>query len=119
MKMKNKMKRIKFKQLFDGVGNAINLIPESYKEDGKTFEMTDGVETYKVKWEGNLAEGKANILTASGKDMVNEDFNKMKHLMNYNSKNTLGIPSDKERISEDAKLRESHKINSPKEGNEE
>ncbi len=100
------MKRLKFKNLFDGVGNAINLIPESYKVDGKEFEMTDGVETYKVKWEGNLSEGKANIITASGKNMVNESLDKMRHLMGYNSKDTLGTPTSAERISEDVKLKE-------------
>ena len=41
------MKRLKFKQEFKGVGNALKLIPESYKVDNKVFEMTDGVHTLK------------------------------------------------------------------------
>lgn len=103
------MKRLKFKKLFDGVGNAIDLIPESYKVDGITFELTDGVETYKVKWEGDLTEGKANILDASGKDMLSENFSKMKHLMNYSSKPTLGILSGEKRIDEDVKFKQASK----------
>lgn len=116
--MKNKMKRLKFKQPFDGVGNAIELIPESYKVDGKEFEMTDGVETYKVKWEGDLTEGKANILSAAGKNMLSENFDKMKHLMGYNSKETLGILNNSERINEDVKFKESNNKNSLTEGKE-
>ena len=95
-----KMKRLKFKNTFNGVGNALQLIPETYKVDGKTFQMTDGNENYEIRWEGTLTEGKAVILKASDKNMINEDMAHMKHLMGYNSLNTLGTLKGKERLSE-------------------
>jgi hypothetical protein len=99
--IKESMKRLKFKKEFKGVGNALKMIPESYKVDNKVFEMTDGNESYKVRWEGNLTEGKAVILMAADKTMVNEDIKKMKHLMGYKSEDTLGTVKGKSRIDED------------------
>ena len=98
--IKESMKRLKFKKEFNGVGNAIKMIPESYKVDKKVFEMTDGNESYRVRWEGTLTEGKAVVLMASDKKMVNEDIQKMKHLMGYKSEATLGTVKGKDRITE-------------------
>lgn len=100
--IKEGMKRLKFKQEFKGVGNALKLIPESYKVDNKVFEMTDGVESYRMRWEGTLNEGKAVVLMASDKTLVNEDMQKMKHLMGYKSQDTLGLVKGKARIDENA-----------------
>ena len=94
------MKRLRFKTPFTGVENALRLIPESYKVDNKTFQMTDGNEKYEIRWEGNITEGSAIILKASDKVLMNEDMQKMKHLMQYNSKDTLGNLRGKERINE-------------------
>jgi hypothetical protein len=99
-KIKEGMKRLNFKKEFNGVGNALKLIPESYKIDNKTFEMTDGVENYKIRWEGNLNEGRAIVLMASDKTMVNEDMAHMKHLMGYKSNETLGLVKGKARLDE-------------------
>jgi len=95
-----KMKRLRFKKPFTGVENALKLIPESYKVNNKTFQMTDGNEKYEIRWEGNITEGSAIILKASDKVLMNEDMQKMKHLMQYNSKDTLGNLRGKERINE-------------------
>jgi hypothetical protein len=84
------MKRLKFKKPFNGFGNALNLIPESYREEGKIFEMTDGVETFRVKWE----DGKANI--------INEELDRLKLLMEYNSSSTLGLVQGEDRIEEES-----------------
>ena len=102
--IKETMKRLRFKQEFNGVGNALKLIPETYKVNDKIFEMTDGNETYKIRWEGSLTEGKAVVLTAADKKMVNEDIEKMKHLFNYKSHETLGLVKGKERLDENAKF---------------
>jgi hypothetical protein len=99
-KIKEGMKRLKFKQEFKGVGNALKLIPESYRVDNKVFEMTDGVESYTMRWEGTLTEGRAVVLKASDKTLVNEDMQKMKHLMGYKSQDTLGVVKGKARIDE-------------------
>jgi len=98
--IKETMKRLKFKKEFNGVGNAIKMIPESYKVDSKVFEMTDGNESYRVRWEGSLTEGKAVVLMASDKKVVNEDIQKMRHLMGYKSEETLGTVKGKDRITE-------------------
>ncbi len=89
------MKRLRFKTPFNGMDNALRLIPESYKVNGKEFELTDGIESYRVRWEKT-----PTILTASNKNLMNEDMQKMKHLMQYNSKDTLGNLRGKERINE-------------------
>ena len=97
---KESMKRLKFKTTFNGLGNALKLIPESYRVDKKEFEMTDGNETYKIRWEGTLNEGKAVVLTAADKKLVNEDINRMKALFGYKSQDTLGLVKGNARIDE-------------------
>src|ERR1044072_973756 len=94
------MKRLKFKKEFKGVGNALKLIPEHHKVDNNIFAMTDGTEAYRIRWEGTLNEGKAVILMAGDRNMINEDMQKMKHLMGYKSSDTLGTVKGKDRISE-------------------
>jgi hypothetical protein len=98
--IKQSMKRLKFKKEFNGLGNALKLIPESYKVDNKEFEMTDGNETYKIRWEGNLKEGNAVVLTAADKKMVTEDIARMKTLFGYKSQDTLGLVKGNARINE-------------------
>jgi len=110
LQIKETMKRLKFNKNgdkpFEGVnitqklGHALTLIPESYKVDSKEFEMTDGSVSCKVRWEGTLNEGKAVVLLASDKSMVNEDMQKMKHLMNYKSQETLGTVKGMARLNE-------------------
>jgi hypothetical protein len=104
LKESNKMKKITFKKPFNGVNNALSLIPEAYKVNDKTFFITDGNESYKVRWEGSLNEGKAIVLVASDATLVNEDVQKMKHLMGYKSEESLGNLKGAERLSEDKKF---------------
>lgn len=92
------MKRLTFKKPFNGMGNALNLIPEHMKEDGKVFEMTDLNESYVIRWENDHPQ----VLRANSKKMMNEDIQKMKHLMGYNSEDTLGTLKGQERIQENA-----------------
>jgi hypothetical protein len=106
IKESNKMKRLTFKKPFNGVYNALNLIPESYKVDNKIFELSDGNESYRVRWEGSLNEGKAVVLMAADKTLVNEDMQKMKHLMGYKSHETFGTLKGSERLNEDKKFGE-------------
>lgn len=98
--IKESMKRLKFKSAFNGLGNALKLIPESYRTDNKVFEMTDGNESYKIRWEGTLNEGKAVVLMASDNKLVNEDINRMKALFGYKSQETLGLVKGNARIDE-------------------
>lgn len=106
IKESSKMKRLKFKQPFNGIGKALTLIPEGYRVDNKVFEMTDGNENYTIRWEGTLTEGQAVVLKASDKQMMNEDIQHMKHLMGFKSESTLGTPTAKERLSENTTFRD-------------
>lgn len=96
------MKRLKFKKPFNGMDNAKKLIPESYKVDGNEFEITDGNETYRVKWSSLINEG--IVLTSSNKARINEDMSKIKHLMGFKSQETLGTVKGVERLNENKKF---------------
>ena len=96
------MKRLKFKKPFNGMDNAKKLIPESYKIDGNEFEMTDGNETYRIKWESSINE--STILSSSNKTQINEDMKKMKHLMGFKSQDTLGTVKGAARLEENTKF---------------
>jgi hypothetical protein len=98
--IKQSMKRLKFKNEFKGLNNALKLIPENYKVDSKEFEMTDGNESYKIRWEGTVNEGRAIVLTANDKKLVNEDILRMKALFGYKSQDTLGLVKGNARINE-------------------
>lgn len=98
----SKMKRIKFKKPFNGVETALNVIPESYKVDNKVFEMTDGAEHYRVRWEGNLTEGKGVVLSSFHQEALNEDVSKIMHLMGFKSQDTLGTLKGSQRLTEDS-----------------
>ena len=99
---KKTMKRLRFKKPFNGMDNALKLIPESYKVDGKEFEMTDGVETYRVRWEVTLTEGKGVVLKAKNDKLIKEDFEKINHLMGFKSEDTLGLVKGHNRVDENA-----------------
>ena len=99
------MKRLKFKKPFNGVGNALKLIPESFRVDNKKFEMTDGLESYKMEWKGSLTEGKAKVIEANSTDLMNEGFSKIKYLMGYKSENTLGSLDSNARVNENNNIK--------------
>ena len=94
------MKRLRFKNEFGGPEKAVKLIPEHYKVDEKEFEMTDGNETYRVRWEGTLTEGEAVILSAKNQKLINEDMEKMKKLWGFKSQDTLGKLKPEQRANE-------------------
>lgn len=94
------MKRLTFKQELTNEKTAIKLIPESYKVDNKEFEMTDGNQSYLVRWEGSLNEGSAVILASSNKTLVQESIAAIKHKFNYKSEDTLGTLKGNQRINE-------------------
>jgi hypothetical protein len=102
----DKIKRLRFEKPFHGLGKALTLIPESYKTDNKIFEMTDGNEHYRIRWEGDVNEGQAVVLKASDKKLMNEDIVHMKHLMGFKAETTLGTPNAKERVSENNTFRD-------------
>ena len=83
-----KMKRLNFKNEFKTEYDMLKLIPENYKNDGHVFLMTDGNQTYKVRWDDTLKEG--TVLSYKNKSMINEDTDKMKKLFNYKYSDSMG-----------------------------
>ena len=69
-----------------------DLIPESYKFDGHIFLMTDGKQTYKVRWDKDINE--STVLLYNNKSMINEDIKKMKDLFNYKYSDSMGSTND-------------------------
>jgi hypothetical protein len=100
------MKRVKYNKEFTSIQEALTKVPDTLKEDKNVFEMTDGNKTLTVRWEGTLAEGKAIALTAKDEVLINEDVNKMKHLMGYTSEKTIGTHKAKGRVMENEKFKE-------------
>lgn len=83
-----KMKRLNFKTEFKSEGEMKKLIPEHYKTDGHVFLMTDGNQTFKVRWDENINEG--TVLNYKNENMINEDMKKMKKLFGYKHSDSMG-----------------------------
>ena len=77
----NKMKRLNFKNEFTSEEQMKELIPENYKVDDHVFLMSDGNQTYKVRWDKSLNEG--TVLNYKNQNFINENVEKMKKLFNY------------------------------------
>lgn len=103
-KMSKTIKRLVFEKRFDSKDEAINRIPEAFKNDNNTFLITDKNETYKVRWEGNLNEGQAVVLSYENKEILSEEFTKMNELMDYSPKKAMGIATKNERLKADEVL---------------
>jgi len=88
----NKMKRLNFKNAFTSDEEMKELIPENYKVDQHTFLMSDGNQTYKLRWDNTLKE--ATILNYKNKDFIQENVEKMKKLFNYKYSDQMGKTND-------------------------
>ena len=51
-----KMKRLNFKNEFTSIEEVKELIPENYKIDENVFLMSDGNQTYKLRWDETIKE---------------------------------------------------------------
>ncbi len=91
---KKTMKQLNFKKPFITQERVMKLIPESFKVNGNKFKMTDGVETYTIKWEGDTKTGTPTPLQYKNGTLIKEDVSKMKHLYDYNSQDTLMKTND-------------------------
>lgn len=76
-----KMKRLNFKNEFTSVEEVKELIPENYKVDNHTFLMTDGNQTFKMRWDESLNE--ATVLNFRNEKSINENVEKMKKLYDF------------------------------------
>jgi len=84
----NKMKRLNFKNEFTSEEQMKELIPENYKVNDNVFLMTDGNQTFKVRWDESLSE--ATVLNYKNKNFINENVEKMKKLFNYKYSDSMG-----------------------------
>ena len=76
-----KMKRLNFKNEFTSVEEVKELIPENYKVDDHIFLMTDGNQTFKMRWDESLNE--ATVLNFRNEKSINENVEKMKKLYDF------------------------------------
>ena len=90
---KKTMKQLNFKKPFLSEEKTMNLIPESFKFDRNKFAMTDGVESYTIRWEGD-EKGTPVVLKYKNEKLVKEDVQKIQHLYGYKSEDTLMKTND-------------------------
>ncbi len=76
-----KMKRLNFKNEFTSIEEVKELIPENYKIDENVFLMSDGNQTYKLRWDDTIKE--ATVLNFKNKTAINESVKKMKDLYDF------------------------------------
>lgn len=102
----NKMKKLCFKHTkFISENHMLSRIPEEYKVDGNKFIMKDADDTeYMVEWkvENNINE--PIIEKRVSERQLTEEFNRIKHLYGYNSKDYFQTTTSQTRLSEDKKL---------------
>lgn len=103
-----KIKKLYFKNTqFLSEKHMFSLIPEDYKKDGNNFIMKDKMnEEYFIKWGVNektrISEG--IISKHENKHKTEEEFNRIKGLYSYQSKEHSGNLTNEQRKNEDDKL---------------
>lgn len=80
------IKTIAFKRTkFLTENHMVSRIPDDFKVNGLKFKMKDSEgDTYLVEWKNNVA----NVLSHTNKVKETENFNRMKELMEYKTKDT-------------------------------
>lgn len=73
-----------------------NKVPTKIKIDETKFSITDGENTYKLIWEGDINTGEPVITNFKNNQLVNEDIQKMKYLWGFTPK------EEKKIVKEDA-----------------
>jgi hypothetical protein len=80
MANENTIKRLSFKRDFESTKDMLERIPSNYKSHEKIFEMFDGNNKYKIRWEGNSINGTGVILehySEAKEDKMYDMFNKL------------------------------------------
>lgn len=85
--------------------NLSNVLPAKYKQDGAVIRLTDGVNTFKFKWEGNISEGYPVILNSKNANVFTEELSKASRLMNYQAKDYIDTKTNIEGNANDVFLR--------------
>lgn len=82
----NTMKRLKFKKTFKDSKDMLSRIPKKFKANDIVFEMYDGEDKFKIRWEGNKASGVGVILEHRNDKKEKQLFEHMNHLANFGKK---------------------------------
>jgi len=98
--------RLNFKNTqFLGESHMLSLIPEDYKKDGCNFIMKDKNQNeYLIAWKINGLINEAVIKGYENKIKLAEEFNRIKKLYNYDSKEQFGTPTNEQRKQEDSQI---------------
>jgi hypothetical protein len=91
-----------------------NKVPNRVKIDETVFAITDGDNTYRLIWEGESEDGEPTITHHKDKEMVNEDKQKMFHLMGFKSSDSISTKKTITESGEDAFKRMWNKIKEDK-----
>jgi hypothetical protein len=76
--------KVKGKLVSEGqVLKLANKVPSRVKIDETKFEITDGENTYKLIWEGDIETGEPVITNFKNNQLVSEDIQKMKFLWGF------------------------------------
>lgn len=103
-----RVKRLNFKNTqFLSETHMFSLIPEDYKKDGNKFIMKDKMnEEYNIEWkidvDTKLSEGV--IVNHENKVKLQEEFNRIRDLYSYKSKDHNGNLTNTERNSEEKQV---------------
>ena len=104
------MKRLHFKNTkFLSESHMLSKVPDCYKTDGNVFMMRDITGTdyiVECKVDSEYDYTKLNVLGKRNKSEINEELKKIKSLYNYNSKDTLGGLTPKNRVDEGSNMSE-------------
>lgn len=103
-----KVKRLNYKNTqFLSERHMFSLIPEDYKKAGNKFIMKDKMnEEYIIEWKVDektkISEG--IVVGHENKKRLQEEFDRMKNLYSYKSKDTSGKMTNVERVNEEKEV---------------
>ena len=87
----NTIPKLNFKKTFEGKKDLlkrVSKLPPKYKVNEKLFEMSDGENVYKIRWEGNTKTGVPVILEHTNKKSEAAAYEKHMKLSRYNTRSS-------------------------------
>lgn len=92
------MKRLKYKKPFKSDKDMLKRIPKQYKQNDSIFEMYDGENKYKIRWEGNKSNGVGVILEHVNEIEEKKAHEKMNYLVEYGKSQKEEVDSNESEI---------------------
>jgi hypothetical protein len=88
--MNNKTKVFKFPSKIENLSECVNKIKTNHFNNGEVFKMTDGDNTYRMKWDSVMTEGYV-VLEHESKSYIVEQTEKIHKLFNYKSSSSKSL----------------------------